>query len=216
MSSRKRAWIAPALIGLAVAAFAGDGERPAFAALVPDAEAEGAPPLHGATWVVEGADYTARLQLIDDAGRLAYIEHITGLRVDPFASPPGDPPAYISFVLEIQNRGANGLAFNPRKCWLSTNRPKDMQSPINLVDLGFDYRVAEGKLPEAYKRAGPAMFQDGVIIGPEQSRSGLLTYRAVSPRTKWMRVDVVLVLPNGDEVRFAAPYRRPKKPKNKE
>jgi hypothetical protein len=74
-------------------ALAGGGAKP----FLPDAEAGPPAVLHGSTWVQEGPAYVIRLQRIGEAQRLAYIEKVTGLRMDPFASPPDKkvlPQAY--------------------------------------------------------------------------------------------------------------------------
>ncbi len=176
---------------------------------VPDADAKDAPSLAGSTWSTRTASYAIRLQKIDAGERLAYFERVTGLKIDPFATPPDRSERFLSFLLEIENRGQDTLEMNPVHCWLKTSRGM-VQTPIGLTDLAFSYRVAGGELPPAYERIKPALMENTRSIAPGESVHGLLIYRAVEPKTKYYRVDVQLSMPNGDAVRFAAPYRREK------
>ena len=185
-------------------------EPPSFA---PDPLAEGAPELRGATWIEESESYSIELQEIDEVGRLAFIKHRTGLNTDPFASRPGEPTRFLTFVLAIQNRGSSSLSFNPKSCWLTTNRKKDLQTPFGLYDLSFSYRLTDREMPEAYHNVGPALFEDSLLLDGGETASGLLIYEALHPKTRSLRIDVRLTLSDGQSVNFSAPYRRPKEDK---
>jgi len=187
-------------------------EPPSF---VPDPLAEGAPELHGATWSERGETYQIELQEIDEAERLAFIKHRTGLSTDPFASRRGEPARFATYVLAIQNLGTSSLAFNPKSCWLSTNKKKDLQTPFGLYDLSFSYRMTDREMPEAYRKAGRALFEDPLLVGAGESVSGLLIYEKPGPKVRWLRVDVQLTLPDGHVVSFTAPYERFKEDKKK-
>jgi hypothetical protein len=175
---------------------------------VPDTETDGAPGLQGQTWIGEGQAWSAWLKRLDEDERLAYIRGQTGLSVDPFASRPDQPTAFVGFLLVIENRGDAALSFNPIGCWLTTNDKKQMQYPLGLSDLSFSYRVAGGELPAAYERVRPALYEGPRIVAPGERVSGLLIYRAVDPKTKRYRIDVQLNLPDGNVDKFFAPYRR--------
>jgi hypothetical protein len=176
----------------------------------PDPEAKEAPTLHGATWISETDSYAIRLQQIDAEERQAYFERVTGMRIDPFATPPDRSEHFVSFLVEIENRGQDVLEMNPIHCWLKTNRGS-VQTPLGLTDLAFSYRVAGVDLPPGYERVKPALLESTRSIASGETVHGLLIYRAVEPKTRSYRVDVQLAMPNGDTVRFAAPYRRTKK-----
>jgi hypothetical protein len=202
------------LIGLILLAvfcagpFAAAGEKipPPFE---PNPEAEGAPELHGETWVEEGAEHAIRLQQVNDEERQAYIQRVTGLPTDPFASRPGMPPQYLSFLLEVENRTDGSLDLNPLNFWLQSNKKK-IKTPIGLADLSFNYHVAGAELPQAYENVESALLSQPVVIGAGRARHGLLIYRAVDPKAKRFTVEVQLTMPDGDVVRFVAPYRRAK------
>jgi hypothetical protein len=176
---------------------------------VPDPDAKEAPPLSGATWSSETAAYAIRLQKIDAGDRQAFFERLTGMEIDPFASPPDREERFVSFLLEVENRGEDTLEMNPVHCWLKTSRGT-VQTPIGLTDLAFSYRVAGSELPPGYERIKPALLESTRSIAPGEIVHGLLIYRSVEPKTKYYRVDVQLSMPNGDAVRFSAPYRRVK------
>jgi len=182
------------------------GDRP----FVPDPEADQAPELHGATWVAEGPTWVVRMQHLSEAERLAYLEKVTGLRIDPFASPPDKETRFTSFLVLIENRGESALEMNPIHCWLKTNKG-DLETPIGLDDLGFLYRVAGGDLPPAYVRVKPALLESTRTVYGGESIHGLLIYREVEPNNKSFRVDVQLSLPDGETALVSAPYRRLKK-----
>jgi hypothetical protein len=184
----------------------------------PDPTQKGISELRGATWVSEGPGYSMRLQLINDEQRLAYIEHSTGLTIDPFAPRRGDPPRYITFVLEIENSAEIDLLFNPRQSWLMTNRKvtsrKDIQTPLMMSDLSFQYRQAGRELPPAYERVSRALFENTVSVAPGRSTSGLLIYRAIDLKNNAYRVDTRIVTGTGEVVKLLATYKKVK-PKKK-
>jgi len=183
-----------------------DAPPPRF---VPHVELRGAPPIQGSTWLAEAPQHALWLKQVDDTERQSYIEHATGLRIDPFGAPPGQAPRFLSFLLVIENRGETPIEFNPLSCWLVTNT-KEIQSPIGLNDLAFTYRTQGLELPPAYEKSGPAIFDLPRSIPPGQSISGLLVYRNVKPRTRRFTIDTKLSLGNGEVSRFSAPYRRQK------
>jgi hypothetical protein len=189
------------------AALATGASADAGASFRPDPEAKNAPTLQGSTWFQEGDGYAIRLQMIDDEQRLAFIKGSTGLGTDPFAGRPDQPPRFLSFLLEIENRTEGELALNPLDCWLMTNRKK-IRTPLGLTDLSFQYHVAGADLPPAYETVGRVLLAQPTAVGPGGSLHGLLVYRAVEPNTKTFGVDVQLVLPDGNVARLTAPYRR--------
>jgi hypothetical protein len=176
---------------------------------LPDPDTKDAPSLAGSTWISETAAYAIRLQKIDAGDRQAYFERLTGQPIDPFATPPDREEHFVSFLLEVENRGEDTLEMNPVHCWLKTSRGT-VQTPIGLTDLAFSYRVAGSELPPGYERIKPALLESTRSIASGETVHGLLIYRAVDPKTKLYRVDVQLSMPNGDAVRFSAPYRRKK------
>jgi hypothetical protein len=192
-------------VGLAAAGAAASGKSGNV--YEPDSTARDAPPLQGSTWVLEGEGYAIRLQMIDDEERQAFLLRSTGLATDPFATRPGQPPRFLSFVLEIQNRTSGELAVNPMDCWLKTNR-QEIETPMGLTDLSFHYHVVGAELPAAYEAVGSILLAYPFSVKPGDSRHGLLVYRAIEPKTKTFHVQADLVLPGGDVVRFAAPYRK--------
>jgi hypothetical protein len=195
-----------ALLAAAGTGVAGEGAAPRFA---PDPAAEEAPRLQGSTWLQEGEGYAIRLQRIDEKERQAYIQRATGLAIDPFATRPGHPPRFLSFLLEIENRTEGELALNPLDCWLMTNRKK-IETPLGITDLSFDYHVAGADLPPAYENVGRVLLANPVAVKAGNALHGLLVFRAIDPKTRSFHVDVQLVLPDGNVARFAAPYRRVK------
>jgi len=199
----------PGLILAAALAAAGPAQAGPAAGVSfrPDPEAKNAPRLQGSTWSQEAEGYAIRLQMIDEDERLAFIRSSTGLATDPFAGRPDQPPRFLSFLLQVENRTDGELALNPLDCWLMTNRKK-IETPLGLTDLSFEYRVAGADLPPAYETVGRVLLALPAVVGPRSSLHGLLVYHAVEPKTKSFGVDVQLILPDGNVVRFTAPYRR--------
>jgi len=175
---------------------------------VPHTGLEGAPELQGTTFLKERTDASIWLKRIDGDDRLRYIKSTTGFAVDPFATPEGQAARFLSFLVVVKNGGdADSVEFNPLTSWLVTNA-KDAQSPIGLTELGFAYRALGLELPPAYEKIGPALLYMPHSIAPGESVSGLLIFRALKPRTKFFKIDTKISLPNGELVRFSAPYRR--------
>jgi len=185
---------------------AGEAEPPVFE---PDIEAAEGLTLQGETWTREDELFAIYLREVDQQERLKYIQGATGFTVDPYAAPPGKAPRFLSFLLVIENRSDTAVGFNALDCWLKTNRQK-IETPLGLTDLSFDYHVAGVELPPAYERISPLLLEGARTIIPGDSLSGLLVYHVVEPKTKRYYVDVDLIPPSGDIVRFRAPYRREK------
>jgi len=179
----------------------------------PNPAAKEAPALHGSTWLQEGEGYAIRLQNISEEERQAFILRSTGLPTDPFAGRPGQPPRFLSFLLELENRTEGELALNPLDCWLKTNRGR-IETPLGISDLSFLYHVAGADLPPAYESVGRLLLAHPVVVEAGGSLHGLLVYRTVEEKTKSFNVEVQLVLPDGNVARFAAPYRRVKSKQN--
>jgi len=185
---------------------AGEAGSPVFE---PDTEAAEGLVLLGETWAREDELFAIYLREIDQQERLKYIQGATGLAIDPFAAPPDKDPRFLSFLLVIENRGDTTVGFNALDSWLKTNRQK-IETPLGLTDLSFDYHVAGRDLPPAYERISPVMLEGARTIIPGASLSGLLVYHVVDPKTKRYYIDVDLIPPSGDIIRFRAPYRREK------
>jgi hypothetical protein len=179
--------------------------------LVPDAARPGPVVLRGSTWTLETDEVTIHLRQVDDAERLNFIGHVTGLAVDPFGSPYDEPPRFLSYLVHIENRGPESLEFNPVHSWLTTNR-KQILYPLGMTDLHSMYHEGGMELPDTYERVGPAVLEQARTIDAGTALSGLLVYRIVDARTRSLQVDIELTRPNGKAVLFAAHYRRP--PKN--
>lgn len=179
--------------------------------LVPDTSQPGPLVLRGQTWALETDEVTIHLRLVDDAERLNFIGHVTGLAIDPFDAPYDEPPRFLSYLVHIENRGKEALEFNPVNSWLTTNR-KQILYPVGLTDLLSMYHEGGLELPEAYERVGPAVLEQARTVEAGKTLAGLLVYHVVDARTKSYQIDIELTRTNGKAVLFAARYRRP--PKN--
>ncbi|HXV74867.1 MAG TPA: hypothetical protein VD788_01000 [Candidatus Polarisedimenticolaceae bacterium] len=181
--------------------------EPVAALFVPDLDRAGELTLEGATWARKATDHTVLLRPLDDRERLRYIENRTGVAVDPFSTPPGRQPRYLTYLLVIENRGDSEVGFNALDCWLKTNRD-EIRTPVGLTDLSFDYQLAGLTLPAAYERIATALLEGGRIVRPGETISGLLVYHVTHPRTKRFRIEVDLIPSSGEVIRFSAPYRK--------
>ncbi len=177
---------------------------------VPDPDAEDAATLSGSTWVELGPGFTLRLQQIDGAERLAYIENVTGLAIDPFAAPGDKAPRFESFLLQIENVGAAMLIFRSQQCLLK-GRTTEILTPFAMETMRATYGMVGQKMQPAYQRAGPAMLPTTRELAVGESLAGLLVYPKVTPRTKRFRLEIQITTSAGDVVMVNAPYRRLKK-----
>jgi len=178
--------------------------------LVPDTTRPGPLVLRGQTWGLETDELTILLRRVDDAERLNFIGHATGLALDPFAAPYDEPPRFLSYLVHVENRGKESLEFNPVNSWLTTNR-KQIVYPVGLTDLQSMYHEGGMELPDAYERVGPAVLEQARTIEAGATLAGLLIYRVVDARTRSYQIDIELTRTNGKAVLFAAHYRRPPK-----
>jgi len=196
--------VAAIACGAATLSVAGGPSLPSFE---PDPEAAENLTLGGTTWTREEPTHVVHLRQVDQAERLSYIEGAIGLKIDPFAAPPGEDPRFLSFLLVIENRGDSLFSFNALDCWLKTNR-QQIETPLGLTDLSFDYQIMGRELPAAYTRIAPLMLEGTRVLAAGESLSGLLIYHAVDVKTKRFHVEVELSMPSGEKVNLRAPYRR--------
>ena len=177
----------------------------------PDSAAKGAPPIDGPTWVLESKLFTARMALLEDEARLAFIEQRTGSRIDPF----GDPGAgFLTFLLEIESRAHGSLVLQPQRCRLITNL-KEFRHPVDMPTLESSYAHLEAVVPPAYRAIRPALLDGEVVLESGGEVSGLLAYRGVKSNTRSFVVEVLVTTPDGELAEFMVPYRRVKPGKKK-
>lgn len=196
------AWAASSLAGTRAAAV----DLP----FVPDPDAEDAATLSGSTWVELGPGFTLRVQQIDGAERLAYIENVTGLSIDPFASPVDQAPRFESFLMQIENVGAGILVFRSQQCLLK-GRTTEILIPFSMETMRATYGMVGQKMQPAYQRAGAAMLPTSRDLTVGEAIAGLLVYPKVNPKTKRFHLEIQITTSAGDVVTVNAPYRRLKK-----
>jgi hypothetical protein len=174
---------------------------------VPDPEAPQAAMLSGSTWVGVGPGFTLRVQAIDEAQRQAFIRQVAGLETDPFATPPGQAPRFLTFLAQLENNGSGTLVFRAPQCWLITNRNEHL-SPIGMESLQATYGVMGQSMSPAYEHVGSAFLPTARDLGPGDSLAGLLVYNMFKPQTKRYRLEIQITTPSGDVVPITAAYRR--------
>ena len=171
----------------------------------------GAPPREGEAWIYTTESAAARLERIDDAARLAYIETLTGFRIDPFTAGPTRTKEYVSFRLDLENRSKGVLIFQPLNCRIYAPGQNGWRGPYDLPALQSAFEVFEQEFPEAYRHAAKALFDGEVLLNPGEKRSGLLVFPAVDAKRQAFRVEVGWTTFDARSESFVAPYRRPKK-----
>ena len=182
---------------------------------LPVAVAEGDVALVDGAWVKELPGITLVLKRLDTLGRQEYLAHQLGFTADPFGVSPGKPERYQVFQLVIQNRTDGEISFNPRSAWLMPSN-REVQTPLGLTDLSFDYRSLGGELPPAYEKIRSVLFEQTVAVRSGQAVSGLLAYRPVNPKAKNFYIDLRIVNGKADVIPMKAIYVREdkiKKPK---
>jgi len=139
---------------------------------VPDATAAGAPPLDGKVFTVDTPRYRARLALLDDGTRQGFLAKRTGSGIDPFvASPRPGSPAFLTFLLNLENLGPGDLYFQPLLCPISTPQG-EMRNPLDLPSIQTTYEMLDHEMPPAYAGIKKALFGDQVVLRPTAPRIG--------------------------------------------
>ena len=204
-------WVLPVLLlGWVVLSVAGQPDERVYLPFVPHPDAKNAATLAGSTWVELGPGFTLRVQQIDGAARLAYIERVTGLAIDPFSAPGDEAPRFESFLLQIENVGAGRLVFRAQQCLLK-GRTTEILTPFAMETMQATYGMLGQKMQPAYQRAGPAMLPTTRELGAGETIAGLLIYPKVNHRTKRFHLEIQITTSAGDVVTVHAPYRRLKK-----
>jgi len=189
---------------------AGEKVEPVDLPFVPNPHADDAATLSGSTWVELGPGFTLRVQQIDGDERLAYIENVTGLAIDPFAAPGDEAPRFESFLLQIENVGAGRLVFRAQQCLLK-GRTTEILTPFAMETMRTNYGMMGQKMQPAYQRVGPAMLPTTRELGAGEALAGLLVYPKVRAKTKRFHLEIQITTSAGDVVTVNAPYRRLKK-----
>jgi hypothetical protein len=198
------------LIPACIALCTGLATAGAVSGFVPDPAGAEHAVLDDRTWIGSGPTWELRVTMLTDAERQEYVHRLTGVEVDPFATRPDAESAYLTWHLELTNRGGSALPFRPQAAWLVTSNAR-VEHPIGMETLHGRYRTTTGRdLPAAYARVGSAFLEADAGLDPGDTVSGLLVYQNVGPRTRKFWLDVPLTLPSGDWVRVRLPYRREK------
>ncbi len=199
--------LAVLLLGCVASSWAGKRVEPADLPFVPDPQAKDAATLSGSTWVELGPGFTLRVQQIDGDERLAYIENVTGLAIDPFAAPGDEAPRFESFLLQIENVGVGRLVFRAQQCLLK-GRTAEILTPFAMETMRTTYGMVGQKMQPAYQRVGPAMLPTTRELATGEAVAGLLVYPKVKARTKRFYLEIQITTSAGDVVTMNAPYRR--------
>jgi hypothetical protein len=178
----------------------------------PDTDEQASLLLEGNTWRARSDLYRVELQMLDNAGRMAFMKHQTGTEIDPFAARPDQPPSFYTFLLVVENRGEQTLMLHPQNCWLVAGKGRS-EYPLDVDTIRSAYHTLQAELPASYEVVGQVLFQRERIIKPGETHMGLLVYRSPSPRLRRFVVEIPLTLPSGDVTTLKAPYRRLKEDK---
>jgi len=176
---------------------------------IPDPPQARGTTLQGTAWAAEGKGWAARLTPLDDAERWAYLRDLGGAAADPFAPKPGTPPAFLTYLLTIDNLSAVPMGFQAANCRLIT-RNRRIGYPLDLPTLETTFHQLDREIPPAWATIRPALFDGETTIAPGGRASGLLVFRAPEPRTRSFTVEVLLSTASVEEAAFMAAYRRAK------
>ncbi len=176
---------------------------PVYAA---DPGAEGASPYQDGIWTVETPAYAARLELLDDASRPAFVARRTGSREDPFASMPGQRSSLLTFLLRIENRGRGDLVFEPDSTRM-VGRDHTVWSPVGWPDIQSAYDLLGREVPPLQARARTLLLDGQKVIGPGGTAEGILLFRLPPPGTKRFALEIAMMLPDGSPAGLGAAYR---------
>jgi methylenetetrahydrofolate dehydrogenase (NADP+)/methenyltetrahydrofolate cyclohydrolase len=141
---------------------------------VPDAGVPGAPSLDGQVFKIESPGFAARVALLDDASRQEFLKARLGRTTDPFlAAPREGRPGFLTFLLELENRGGGTLYFQPLMCPITTPQG-DIRSPLDRDTLQTTYEMLDKSCPRLRGRG------EGALL--ESSRPALGAGRIRPPR----------------------------------
>jgi hypothetical protein len=161
-------------------------------------------------WRVEGPGYKAQLNLLDEAGRRAFVERRTGSREDPFAPLPGEPSTLLVFLFRVENRGKGDLVFEPDGSRL-VGRNGEPSYPVGWPDIETAYALLGREVPPLQARARGLLLDGQKVVREGGTEEGILLFRVPPAGTKRFLLEIALTLPDGSAAGFGAPYRLDKK-----
>ncbi len=173
----------------------------------PDPKPSSEATLSGETWSIETPQYAARLRALDGAQRREFLRARAVSEADPFAPAPGFPEGFLTFVLEIENRGKGSLVFQPQGCRL-TARGKEIRYPLDWPTIQTTYDMLGKEVPPGCKAARDAMYDGEVVLAAGGRVAKLLVYPVPDPRTRAFNVEIVFMQPSGEPGGFTAYFRR--------
>lgn len=203
-----------AAIALALCASSPPPARPgpsARRAIVADPAAAGSARLDGEVWIAENDLYVARIALLGDEARRRWLRESAAVEVDPFAAARGHAgPAFLTFLLSVERRGAGTLYFQPLACPVSTGQGV-LVNPLDLASIESSYAMTNRLVPPAYEAAlGKVLLHRPIVLAPGGRATGLLAYPARDLDARALRLEVRLTNERGDSVPFEVGYRRVK------
>src|SRR4029077_3879145 len=109
----------------------------------------------------------------------------------------------------IENHTETRLVFQPQACRLSTSF-KDSWGPIDLPTIYTAYQINDRPVPKNIDRIRAAILDGEVVLGPGETRDGLLIYKAIDPKAKRYQIDIAATLTDGKALAFTAHYKKRK------
>jgi hypothetical protein len=162
----------------------------------------------GETWTQAKGGYVATLERLDDAARWAFLRAHSKAVVDPFATSAG--VGFVTFRFALESRAAGTLVFDAGSCRLVT-QDKTTRYPLDLPTIESAYGLHDKEIPPAYLTIRGALFDSTLFLEQGQRAEGLLVFQNVPERTRAFSVEVVLTTQGGEQGRFTAGYKRPRK-----
>lgn len=160
-------------------------------------------------WTFLAGSVAARLTPLDQETRQAYFKEHLEVPTDPFAGRPGEPPPFMTFLLEVANGSSETVVVKPEKIWLVTNANR-VRTPMNRLEIESAFRMQDAEMPPAYGAAAGLLLNREVSLANGQKVVGLLAFEALPKKTRWFKIDLDFTGPMAESIRFRAMYRKAK------
>lgn len=158
-------------------------------------------------WTFLAGSLAARLTPLDQKTRQAYLKEHLEVPTDPFAGRPGEPPPFVTFLLEVANGSSETVVVKPEKIWLVTSGNR-VRMPMSRLTIESAFRMQDSVMPPAYGAAAGLLLSRDVSLANGQKVVGLLAFEALPKKTKWFRIDLDFTGPMAEDIRFRAMYRK--------
>ena len=138
---------------------------------------------------IQRAGVYAEVSYVGAYARQRMLEATLGVRFDPFATPPGQPRRFHTFLLFLENRSSEPVLFNPSTARMRTNK----EDHTYALDYSFLYEALGRNGRINMEDLAKVVFDRPVRLDPGGKAKKLLVFQEL-PEQRWKEFRLLVSL----------------------